>query len=102
MENKRIEKFKDFYQFYLSEHSDKINRTLHFIGTCLLLIVLLYALITSRYNLIWFCPLCGYSFAWIGHFVFEKNRPATFKQPIYSLISDFYMWWQLLTRKIYF
>jgi hypothetical protein len=102
MEYSRKENFEDFYSFYLEEHSNKANRILHFLGTTLLLIVLVYALITKNYNLIWLCPLLGYSFAWTGHFIFEKNRPATFKQPLYSLRADFVMWWQLLLKKIYF
>jgi hypothetical protein len=44
-------------------------------------------------------PLFGYGFAWVGHFVFEKNRPATFKQPIFSLMGDFVMWYEVLTMK---
>lgn len=102
MEYKKPESFKDFYPFYLSEHLDKTNRILHFIGTSLLLCVLAYALITRQYVLIWLCPLLGYGFAWVGHFIFEKNRPATFKHPFYSLMGDFVMFWQLLTRKIKF
>ncbi len=102
MEYQRKETFKEFYPFYLNEHSHKTNRILHFMGTSFLIMILIYALLTSQYHLIWLCPLCGYSFAWTGHFIFEKNRPATFKQPIYSLFGDFVMWWQLLTRKIYF
>lgn len=94
--------FKEFYPFYLQEHSNKTNRILHFIGTTLLLILLSYSILTGKFFLIWFCPLLGYGFAWTGHFIFEKNRPATFKQPFFSLASDFVMWWQLLTRKIYF
>ena len=102
MEYKRLETFKEFYPFYLNEHSNKICRILHFVGTTLLLIILAYALYTSQYKLIWFCPLVGYAFAWTGHFVFEKNRPATFKQPLFSLMGAFKMWWQLVTKKIYF
>lgn len=102
MSYKRLETFKEFYPFYLNEHSNKICRILHFIGTCFVILILAYALITANYKLIWFCPLFGYAFAWTGHFVFEKNRPATFKQPIFSLMGDFVMWWQLLTKKIYF
>lgn len=102
MSYQKLETFKEFYPYYLNEHSNKINRILHFIGTCFVIAFLIYALFTAQYKLIWFCPLFGYTFAWIGHFIFEKNRPATFKQPIYSLMGDFVMWWQLLTRKIYF
>jgi hypothetical protein len=94
--------FEEFYPFYLEEHSDKTNRILHFIGTSILIIVLILAIYSRNFRLMWFCPLIGYGFAWVGHFVFEKNRPATFKHPLYSLRSDFKMWWQLLTRKIYF
>ncbi|MAZ48323.1 MAG: hypothetical protein CME65_07150 [Halobacteriovoraceae bacterium] len=98
----RIKPFKNFYPFYLSEHSNKTNRALHFTGTSLLLLVLIYALVTGQYKLIWICPLLGYGFAWPGHFVIEKNRPATFKQPIYSLMGDFVMWFHLLTGKLAF
>jgi hypothetical protein len=94
--------FKEFYPFYLNEHSHSTNRTLHFIGTTLMLIVLFYALLSQQFRLLWLCPLLGYGFAWTGHFGFEKNRPATFKQPFYSLMGDFLMWWQLLTGKIKF
>ena len=102
MSEERFKSFEEFYPFYLSEHSFKINKILHFIGTTILIAVLVYALVTAQYKLIWLCPLVGYSFAWIGHFIFEKNRPATFKYPLYSLRGDFVMWWQLITRKIYF
>lgn len=102
MEDSRFKTFKEFYPFYLSEHKDKTNRILHFIGTSVLIVLLIFALFTKQYRLIWFCPLIGYAFAWIGHLKFEKNRPATFKYPFFSLMGDFVMWWQLMTKKIYF
>ena len=102
MSYKKFETIEEFYPFYLNEHSNKINRILHFIGTCLFFLVVLYILMTGKFKLLWLCPVVGYSFAWIGHFGFEKNRPATFKQPLYSFMGDIKMWWQLLTRKIYF
>ena len=102
MSYQRYKTFKEFYPFYLNEHSNQTNRRLHFIGTCFVVLILSYTIFTANFKLMWFCPLFGYAFAWIGHFVFEKNRPATFKQPIYSLMGDFKMWWQLLTRKINF
>jgi len=102
MSYERFKTFKDFYPFYLNEHSHSINRTLDFIGTTLMLIVLIYAIFNQKFRLLWLCPLLGYGFAWTGHFGFEKNRPATFKQPFYSLMGDFVMWWQLLTGKIKF
>jgi hypothetical protein len=94
--------FKDFYPFYLGEHSNRICRALHFVGTFLLLILLAYVITTKQYTLLFALPVVGYGFAWVGHFVFEKNRPATFKYPFYSLMGDFLMFWQLLTGKLKF
>ncbi len=95
--------FKEFYPYYLKEHSNKTCRVLHFIGTTLLLSLLIFSIITKDYKLMWFLPLVGYGFAWVGHFVFEKNRPATFKHPFYSLLGDFKMYWDIMTkRKILF
>ncbi len=95
--------FKDFYPYYLGEHSNKTCRCLHFLGTTLLIALLGYSLINQNYNYLWFLPVIGYGFAWVGHFVFEKNRPATFKHPLYSLMGDFKMFWDILrNRKIMF
>ena len=102
MSEDRFKSFKEFYPFYLSEHTDKTNRVLHFIGTTIVILFFITALILKKWSLIWICPLAGYGFAWVGHFFFQKNRPATFKYPFYSLAGDFVMWYQLLTRKIYF
>ena len=96
--NDKIKTFKDFYPFYLLEHMHPICRLLHFIGTFGVIALILISIVFS--NKVWmFAPLCGYFFAWIGHFVFEKNRPATFKYPIYSMIGDFLMFYHLLIRK---
>lgn len=100
--NDRIKSFKEFYPYYLKEHSNQINKALHFIGTTLVICAVLYAIYTNLYKLLLFCPLNGYGFAWIGHYVFEKNRPATFKQPFYSFISDFLMWYHIITGKVKF
>jgi len=89
--------FASFYPFYLGEHSNLINRRLHLIGTSLVVLLFVYVLLSLRLVLINFAPLIGYSFAWVGHFFFEKNKPATFKHPIYSLFGDFYMWWEVIT-----
>lgn len=96
----KYKSFKDFYPFYLSEHSNKACRLLHFIGTTLVLILLIVALITGYYNLLWLMPVAGYGFAWIGHFGFEKNRPASFKQPFYSFIGDWVMYADIWRGKI--
>jgi hypothetical protein len=92
MSTERFSRFADFYPFYLCEHSDRRNRRLHFIGSTLAL-VCLWKLFTTA-ALVWLLNalLCGYGFAWIGHFFFEKNRPATFKYPLYSLMGDWVMY----------
>jgi len=92
----------EFYPYYLSEHSNKICRRLHFIGTSLVLATLIFALWQGPLSLLWLLPLFGYGFAWLGHFVFEKNRPATFQYPFYSLASDFIMYRDMLSGKIRF
>src|ERR1700712_178753 len=79
---RKFDTFAEFYLFYLSEHSDPICRRLHFAGSTLALVCLV-ALIVTR-NPWWLLAglLCGYGFAWVGHFAFEKNQPASFKQPL--------------------
>jgi hypothetical protein len=89
--------FADFYQFYLKEHSNPINRVLHLIGSTSALLVLLYIVATGRLSFFPVALLIGYGFAWVGHFVFEKNKPATFKYPFYSFASDWVMWFQVLS-----
>ncbi|WP_066833795.1 DUF962 domain-containing protein [Rufibacter ruber] len=95
----RLTSFKEFYLFYLSEHQNTTSRVLHFTGTGLLLILLIAALVLGRYAWLWGLPVIGYGFAWVGHFFFEKNRPATFQYPLYSLASDFVLFFQLLIGK---
>ena len=87
----RYETFKDFYPFYLNEHRDGTCRALHFAGSSLVLTLVVAALATANWKLFLFTPLAGYGFAWVGHFFFEKNRPATFKYPFYSLLADWVM-----------
>ena len=89
--------FKDFYAFYLSEHSNPVCRNLHYVGSTLVLSVLGYALVTGQYSLLWLLPVIGYGFAWVGHFFFEHNKPATFKYPLYSFLSDWVMLFQFYT-----
>jgi hypothetical protein len=98
----RFDSLAEFYPYYLSEHQNRTCRRLHFVGTSLALGCLMALLLTGQW--IWFPAmfLCGYAFAWIGHFVFEKNRPATFKYPFYSFASDWIMFKDMLTGKIPF
>jgi len=95
----RIQTLKEFYPYYLSEHQNATSRKLHFIGTGLLFVILVVAISVGNYSLLFAIPIVGYGFAWIGHFFFEKNKPATFKYPFYSLASDFILFFDLLKGK---
>ena len=94
--------FQAFYPYYLAEHSHPICRRLHFIGSWLVLLAIFYIVLTGTWRLIWLLPVLGYGFAWAGHFFFEKNKPATFTYPLYSLIGDWVMFKDILTGKIKF
>jgi hypothetical protein len=94
--------FKDFYPFYLGEHRNRTCRRLHFFGSSLVLLTLAYALFTGLLWSLLLMPLFGYGFAWIGHFFFEKNRPATFTHPFYSFMGDWAMYRDILTGRIAF
>ena len=94
--------FKAFYPYYLKEHRNVTCRRLHFIGSLLVLIVIITALLSQKFALLWLLPVIGYGFAWVGHFFFEKNRPVTFKHPFYSLWGDWVMFKDILTGKIKF
>jgi hypothetical protein len=97
---KKYKSFWSFYPYYLTEHSDTTNRTLHFIGTALLIVILIVAVAIQKWWMLALIPVVGYGFAWVGHFFIEKNRPATFTYPVYSLGSDFVMFWHILTGQI--
>ncbi|OIQ44917.1 MAG: hypothetical protein BM565_13485 [Gammaproteobacteria bacterium MedPE] len=96
----RYQSFNEFYPFYLSQHQHPICRHLHFIGSALILVVLAYTLYSQQFMWLISLPIIGYGFAWIGHFIFEKNRPATFTYPLWSLMGDWKMFWQILTRQL--
>ncbi|HEX5793882.1 MAG TPA: DUF962 domain-containing protein [Rheinheimera sp.] len=87
----RFSSFAEFYPYYLSEHRHPVCRALHYIGSALVIVVLLYAVVSQQWQWLWLLPLIGYGFAWLGHFLFEHNRPATFKYPFYSLAADWVM-----------
>ena len=97
---KTFKTFEDFWPYYLQEHSNLQNRRLHFVGTSLVHLILFYVFATADFKMLWFVPLVGYSFAWFGHFVIEKNRPATFKHPLWSLIGDFKMFYTTILKKL--
>ncbi|WP_372863884.1 Mpo1-like protein [Spongiibacter sp.] len=92
--------FSEFYPYYLAEHENRICRRLHLVGSLLVLCLLTYSLSSGQYALLWLLPVVGYGFAWVGHFFFEKNKPATFQHPLYSFIGDWVMAKDLLTGKL--
>lgn len=94
----RYQSFGAFYPFYISEHQDPTSRRLHVIGTGLVIAALFAGVIVSP----WFfaaAPIVGYFFAWVGHFFFEKNKPATLTYPLWSLMGDFRMFFEVVTGK---
>ena len=92
--------FSEFYPFYLSEHVNRVSRRLHFAGTSIAAVLIVAALATQTWWLLGVALVQGYLFAWIGHFFFEHNKPATFKHPAFSLMGDWRLWWDILRRKI--
>ena len=92
--------FAEFWPFYLREHSKPRTRALHYVGTTLVVVLAIFALATANWWVLVALPIAGYFFAWIAHFGVEKNRPATFTYPAWSLKADFKMWWLWLTGRL--
>jgi hypothetical protein len=99
---RRFNSFAEFYPYYLSEHSNSTCRRLHFVGTSLVIFILALTIGKGAWLMLLALPLAGYSFAWIGHFFFEKNRPATFQHPLYSLLGDFVMYRDMILGRVPF
>jgi len=97
---KRYQTFAEFWPFYLGEHSEPANRWLHFIGTSLALLQIIFAFATQRFWMLLTALATGYAFAWIGHFFLEKNRPATFTYPWFSFMGDWKMWALIITGRL--
>jgi hypothetical protein len=101
MTGERFRSYQDFWPFYVSQHRDPVCRAAHFVGTSLVFVFLVSAILfDARFFMA--MPVAGYGFAWIGHFFFEKNRPATFTYPLWSLRGDFEMYfltWQGRMRR---
>ena len=97
--DKKYKSFEEFYPFYLSEHVNPICRLLHFIGNLFVIIILIASFFSIK--ILFFAPLFGYGFAWMGHFFFEKNKPATFRYPLYSFLGDWIMFKDILIGREY-
>ena len=92
--------FAEFWPYYVGEHGKASTRWLHFCGTTVAILLLVVAIALQWWWLLIAVPLAGYGLAWISHFTIEKNRPATFKYPLWSLWGDFKMWWLMLTGRM--
>lgn len=97
---RRFASFREFYPFYLSEHANRASRRLHFFGSCGVLGLVAGAIATRNAWWLLAALACGYGFAWIGHFFFEKNRPATFRHPLYSFAGDWVMFADILRGRV--
>jgi hypothetical protein len=95
-----LKTFAEFYPFYLGEHSNRMCRRLHFVGSTAALGCLIMALFTQQWLYVLYGVIAGYGFAWIGHFFFEKNKPASFKRPLYSFMGDWVMYKDIWIGKV--
>lgn len=98
----RFQNFHEFYPYYLDQHSNATCRRLHYVGSLSVPVVLVYALATQQWLWLAALPLIGYGCAWVGHVVFERNTPATFGAPVYSLLADYVMLKDMLIGRIPF
>jgi hypothetical protein len=96
----RFQSFEEFWPFYVKEHKKKSTRVLHFIGTTAAMACVAGGLLTKRRWLLAVAPVAGYSAAWVSHFFLEKNRPATFTYPLWSLKADLVMWSKMAMGKM--
>ncbi len=101
MPSKKFATYSEFWPFYLGEHSVPLCRALHFVGSSIVLAVGATAVLYQKPMLLFAMPFAGYGFAWVGHFFVEHNKPASFKAPLYSLVSDFRMWAIMATGRLW-
>ncbi len=98
--NEQPKNYREFWDFYVHEHSRPLTRALHFTGTALGIILLAWFILRGTWYYFPFCFVTGYAFAWVSHFFVEHNKPATFKYPLWSFISDYKMMWYMLTGRM--
>lgn len=91
----KINTYEEFWPYYVRAHTHPSNRMLHFAGTTAAITLAAAAILSRKPKLLLAAPIVGYGAAWIGHFGIEKNVPATFGHPLWSLASDFVMWWKM-------
>jgi hypothetical protein len=96
----RFATFSEFYPYYLQQHENRSARRLHVVGTALAIVIFIGALLTRRWLLVPAAVVAGYAFAWIGHFFFAHNSPATFRHPLYSLRGDFKLLRDVLSGRL--
>jgi hypothetical protein len=100
--SERFSSFREFYPYYLGEHRNRTCRRLHFVGSCVALAFVAMSVVDRNPWWLLGALLAGYAFAWAGHFFFEKNRPATFRHPLYSFAGDWAMFRDILAGRIRF
>ena len=100
MQDNNLNSFDEFYLYYLSQHSKSGTKICHFIGTGLAILNSILFCVDFSFIYFLLIPISGYGFAWFGHFFFEKNHPATFRYPMYSLQADFLMFWHIIIGKV--
>ena len=100
MTDRTLTSFADFFPHYLREHARPLTRGLHYTGTTLVIALLVWAFATGRWTLLFLVPVAGYGFAWLSHMTVERNRPATFTYPLWSLMSDFKMYGLFLLGRL--
>jgi hypothetical protein len=97
MDQPEMRTFEDFWPYYVRQHANETNRTLHVVGMTLTLGSVAAGLLTRRASFFLAAPVFGYGFAWVGHFFVEGNKPATFTYPLWSLRGDLLMWWKTVS-----
>lgn len=98
----RIKSYSEFYGYYLSQHQKIGTRILHLAGTLVTLAVLIYVISTGKERFLWYILILGYGLPLLSHYVFERNRPTAFSYPLWTIVSDFKMFFELITGKLKF